>query len=238
MSIAQYGLGFVIVIVAACLQGSVGIGFSLIAGPCLLLIDSAFVPAPVLCGLLALTILMSGREHRMADQSGLRWAIAGRIPGTFLGIATLLLLPAGGLNLMVGILVLVAVAMSASWLKLSPRPRTLFAAGLISGVMETTSSVGGPPVALAYRHSSPPVVRSTMSAFFVVGATISLTALSIAGKFSAHQLTLGLTLLPAVVIGFILSTKVTPHVDRRGIGSAVLIVSALAGALVVLRQVL
>ncbi len=238
MSLAQYGLGFVIVLVAACLQGSVGIGFSLIAGPCLLLIDPAFVPAPVLCGLLALTILMSGREHRMADQSGLRWAVAGRIPGTAIGIATLLLLPAGGLNLMVGILVLVAVAMSTSWLRLSPEPRTLFAAGLISGVMETTSSVGGPPVALAYRRSAPPVIRSTMSVFFVLGATISLAALALAGKFSEHQLTLSLTLLPGVVVGFLLSSRVTPRVDRRGVGPAVLVVSALAGALVVLRQLL
>lgn len=237
MPILEFAAGSAIAFVAASLQGSIGIGFSLIAGPLLLLLNPDFVPAPVLCGLLLLAILMTRREHASRDRRGLRWALIGRVPGTIAGIGVLLILPTSALNVTIGALVLLGVAMSAGTLKLAPHPRTLFAAGVISGIMETTSSIGGPPVALAYRAAPGPVVRATISAFFIVGAIMSLAALATAGHFSAHQVDLGLSLLPGVIAGFALSSHITPHVDRRGVGSAVLIVSALAGALVIIRQI-
>jgi uncharacterized membrane protein YfcA len=114
-----------------------------------------------------------------------------------------------------------------------PTTGTLVSAGLASGFMGTATSIGGPPMAMVYQRVTGPQLRATLAAYFVFGASFSLLTLAVAGEFGAHELELGLTLLPGVLAGFALSWLAARVLDRGYTRIAVLGCSA-ASALVLI----
>lgn len=60
---------------------------------------------------------------------------------------------------------------------LLPGSIVLLAAGVtVPGVIRDRTAIGGPPMALVWQGSSTAQLRGTMSAFFLVGALMSLAA--------------------------------------------------------------
>lgn len=141
MSWPEMAIVSVTVLIGATLQGSVGFGMGLLASPILILIDERFVPAPILLSTLVLTTFLTLRERHAIDLHGLRWALTGRVVGTFVAGAVLVVLPADRMAIVFGGFVLVGVLMSASGRRFQPRPRTLATAGMLSGIMGTIASM-------------------------------------------------------------------------------------------------
>lgn len=219
------------------LQGTVGFGAALVAAPLLALINPIFVPGPmIICGF-TMALLMTLREHESIHLSGVAWALTGRLPGTVIGAAALVLIPKDAMGLVFGALVLIAVALSASGIHLRPTRNALLGAGLVSGIMGTTSSIGGPPLALIYQHSEGPTIRATLAGYFIFSSTMSLTALALIGRLGATELGAALPLIPGVVIGYALSARTAPILDRGYTRPMVIAVSAAAGLTVILKQI-
>lgn len=235
---SQLILASAIVGLAAIVQGSVGFGVSLLAAPLLTLIDRRLVPGPMLVAALCLTLLVAWRDRRSMDVGGVKWALVGRVPGTVVGALTLSLLPLHTLTLVFGGVVIAAVLMLAFGVPLKPNVPTLLGAGLLSGFMGTTSAIGGPPVAMVYQHEKGPAVRGTLAGYFAVGASMSIAALAIVGRFGLRELGWAMWLVPGVLVGFTLSARVARWLDAGRTRKAVLIVAAVSGAIVVLRQLL
>lgn len=223
------------VLVGSILQGSVGFGMGLLASPILMLVDPRFVPAPILLSTMVLTALLTYRERHAIDLAGLRWALAGRIVGTTVAGTVLLALPAGRMELLFGVLVLLGVVMSVSGFRPQPIPLVLLSAGTLSGVMGTVASVGGPPMALVYQDALGARIRSTMSGFFVVGTTLSLVALRLVGRLGADEVRLALLMLPSLLAGFMISRWTAGIVDRGYARVVVLAIASLSGVLVIIR---
>ena len=98
-------------------------------------------------------------------------------------------------------MVLLGVALTIRAVEVPVRPATLVAAGLISGVAGTATSIGGPPVALLYQHRSPDQIRSTLAVLFTVGAGMSLAGIWLGGNFEVRLLLLALLLTPCLAVG-------------------------------------
>ncbi|MGH3340676.1 MAG: hypothetical protein ACRDPL_17855, partial [Propionibacteriaceae bacterium] len=73
----------------AAVQGAVGFGSNLVAAPLLVLLDTRFVPAPLIVMSLVLNALTSRRETAVVDRAELLPAVAGLLPGTALGVVLL-----------------------------------------------------------------------------------------------------------------------------------------------------
>jgi uncharacterized protein len=217
------------------LQGAVGFGIGILGSPLLLLIDSRLVPGPILASTMVFTCLMTLRERRAIDLSGVRWAMAGRFIGTLPAAAVLAVLPAEQLSLVLGAIVLLAVGISVSGLRVEPRPVALLTGGVLSGLMGTIAAIGGPPLALLYQRAPGAQVRGTLSSVFLVGTVMSLTALVFVGRFGREELELSLVLAPGVVIGFLLSRRIASRLDQGYTRRAVLAVASVAGLIVVAR---
>lgn len=224
-----------IVTVGAILQGSVGFGLGMLAAPLLVLIDPGFVPAPLLSAALALTLLIARRERHAIDFHGIGWALTGRLPGTFLGAMVMAVAPQKTTTILVGVVVFVAIGLIGSGMSLPRTPRVLLGAGALSGFMGTTTSIGGPPIAALYHDAQGAKLRGTMSAFFVVGLVITLTALAIVGRFGRPELYLAACLLPGAIFGYAVSSRIAPILDQGYTRVAVLSVSALAGVSVIVQ---
>lgn len=217
------------------LQGAVGFGMGILGSPILILVDTRMVPGPVLASTMLFTLALSLREHRAIDLGGLRWAVVGRLVGTAPAAWVLAILPAEQLRLLFGGIVLFAVLLSVSGLRVEPRPPALLVGGILSGIMGTIAAIGGPPLALLYQHAPGAQVRGTLSSLFFLGTIVSLTALVLVGRFGVDELRLTLAMLPGALFGFLVSRRLASRLDRGYTRRAVLSVATLAGLLVVIR---
>jgi len=219
---------FALVAIGSCVQASVGFGLGLIAAPLLFLIHPRLIPGPLMASSVALTLLIACRERSAIDFAGLGFAVAGRIAGTLAAALVWIVLPSERFEFVFAGLVLLAVALSLSSLRVDPSPLTASVAGALSGFMGTLSSIGGPPMALLYQRASGPRIRGTLSGHFVVGAIVSLAALSAVGRYGRSEIALSIWLVPPVIVGFALSRWVRESIDRAGARPFVLGLSVLA----------
>lgn len=232
---AEWLIACSVLIVGAIVQGSVGFGIALLGAPVLFLLNPLLVPAPMLMVGLTLPALILLRDRHGLDPNGLRWALPGQLAGTALAAGVVASLPEDALALVFGILVLLAVAISALARAPTPTRGHLLTAGSLSGFMATATSIGGPPLALVYQGASGPRLRATLSSIFVPGGLAALAGLHFAGRFGEAEFLAGLALLPAVAVGFWLSGFTAQALDRAWLREAVLGVSALAGAAAIAR---
>ncbi len=221
-------IAMIAVVLGAMVQSSLGIGLGMLAGPLLTLADRAFVPGAILFVILPMTFAIAARERSGIDYRGVGVALLGRLPGVILGAWAISIASERFLVVLVGSTVLLSVALSMTRIRFTPAPRALFAAGLISGFMGTSTGVGGPPMAMTYQHADPAVMRSTVSAFFLFGAAMSITGLGLSGAIGTRQIQLGALLLPAVAVGFGLAQIFARKLQPQTIRPAVLIVCSIS----------
>lgn len=139
------------------------------------------------------------------------------------------------LGLLFGALVLLGVLLSIGLPPPDPGRRLLFAAGGLSGFMGTSTSIGGPPLALVFQRRHGAHLRGTLAACFLPGSVLALVALYWAGHLGITELVLGLSLFPAVGAGFWASRWTGDLLEGGGLRAAILAVSALAVVAAIVR---
>lgn len=230
-------LAFLVTIVGATMQSSIGFGLGPVGVPLLALIDPSFVPGPIIINGFVLNILILVRNRQEFRIKEFNWAIVGRVVGTLLGAQILLLIPVSYLALFFGGMVLFAVALSFSGLKLPINPKNLLLAGTLSGIMGTTSAIGGPPMALVYQRSSGAKVRSMLGGIFLIGTILAMIALYSIGRLGMTELKLAALMLPGTLLGFYLSRYSVPLIDGGFVRPAILSLSAVSALILLLKQV-
>lgn len=99
-AIALLGLG---VTVGAFVQGAIGVGFALVVAPLTSLLAPALLPATVLLLMLPLNGLVIWREPGRVEMRSASLVTAGRVAGAFGGLALLVMLSPGHLNISSGL---------------------------------------------------------------------------------------------------------------------------------------
>lgn len=218
-------------------QGSVGLGISLVAAPILMIIDPSLMPGSMILVAALLPVITLIREHADIDWSGLAWAFPGRLIGTALGSWLVVVVTPDVLGFALAIMVLAAAAVSLIRWRPTPRPGNLLAAGFISGAGATATSIGGPPIALVYQNQHPAVVRSTLAVYFLVGNIFSIGALLTVGQLTARQGQFALIFLPFVLAGFALAVWLRRYLDLGKTRTAVLGLSVISSLALIIRAV-
>ncbi len=238
LTLTESILAFVIATIGSTLQGTIGFGLGLIGVPLLVMLNPVYVPGPVLLSALCLTALIAQRERHAIIIKEIKWAVAGRIVGAIIGSYLLTIIAQKNVSLLFGTMILVAVIICFSGVKLELNPINLVGAGTVSGLMGTTSAIGGAPMALIYQHQKGPRIRGSLSTIFIFGTIISLTSLVIIHRFGLIEIYAAVTLIPGILLGFFLSKRLARILDRGYIRPAVLIASALSGIMVILKSLL
>ncbi|MCP1728033.1 putative membrane protein YfcA [Natronospira proteinivora] len=229
LSFWEWVLASLVVIIGALVQGSIGFGVALLGAPLLFLINPMLVPAPVIIIGMSLPLLILLRDHHAVVYRDVAWVLPGKLLGSLMAAALLGVVSESALGLVFGALVLLGVGLSLSRRFPLPGGRHLFAAGGVAGFMATTTSIGGPPLALVFQHVRGARLRGTLSACFIPGGIFSLAALWWVGRLGWSELMAGLSLFPAIISGFLLSAYLAHWLDRGWLRPALLAVSALAG---------
>ena len=222
--------------IAAFIQGTVGIGFALIVAPVMGLLRPDLLPVALLILMLPLNGYVGLRERDAIDWRGVGWVSLGRLPGTLAGLGILMVMSANGLNQLIGASTILAVLAGLFAPVFQPRRGACTAVGVVTGVTETATGVGGPPLALLYQHRPGPVLRATIALCFLIGELVSLALLALAGQFQPHQWLWALALLPALAVGSIASRLVHHRLDARRMRLGVLSFALLSGIVLLIPR--
>jgi uncharacterized protein len=162
------GLAALAAFAGAAVQSASGLGFALVLSPALFAVmDPEEAVTSVLLLGAALCLLVLIESHRVATH-GLGRLLVPAAPGLVGGVLLLAVLSKEALQVGVG----VAVIAAAAW-QLRHRAAVRIpavAAGFLSGVLTTSISVNGPPLALWLEAQSVPPrrFRATLAAAFLV----------------------------------------------------------------------
>lgn len=224
----------VTVTAAAFVQGSSGLGFALIVAPVAGLLDPGLLPVFVLAAMIPLNVYVAWRERASLDLRGAGWITAARLAATPGGLALLWLIPDRRLGLFVGLATVLAAAVSLAAPAFTPGRAAYLGAGVVTGLTETATGVGGPPLALVYQHRPPAELRSTVAACFLVGEVASLLLLFATGQGHVADLGWALALVPAIAVGAWLSRLVHHRLDARRMRLCVLGFALVSGVVLVI----
>lgn len=225
-------------VVAAAVQGLVGLGLALVAAPVVTLLEPRLMPELMLWLGLMMPFVTLAREHHDIDWRGLGWSLPTRVLGTVVGVLLVAAVSPAGLGIAVGTMVLLSVVLTVRHLEIPVNVVTLSSAGFVSGVTGTATAIGGPPMAIVYQHRPPHQIRSTLGVFFIVGAGMSLAGLGLAGELDRSSFFLALLMVPSLVAGFVVSRVVGRRIPVHRIRLGVLLVSAASAVVVLVRSLL
>jgi len=225
-----------VVAIAAGVQGTIGIGFALIVAPVLAFLRPELLPVSLLLLMMPLNLFTFLREHHAVDWSGGGWITLGRLLGTLAGAGVLVLLSAHALNLLVGTVIVAVAVFTMLAPAFAPSRAALVTVGLFTGISETATGIGGPPLALAYQHQSPDVLRSTVAGCFLLGELVSLAVLAAIGRVTMQQARSAALLLPFLVVGALVSSGTRHGLNGGILRGLVLAFALISGALLILRR--
>lgn len=214
-------------------QTVAGFGFALIAVPvfvAVLDVRDAIVLATLLGCVNSAVLAYSNRRH-------VPWATVSPMIGAAvlampIGLAVLLIAPAGVIRLLVGVSTFVMALALLRGLRFGDRSlRSEVAVGALSGMLNTSTGINGPPVVLYLqgRELPPDDFRAALAVFFFSCNLATLFILAVSGLMTMDAVFLWAASLPAVGAGFILGGQIAQRVAPtafRGIVFALLFASA------------
>ncbi|MFF9817551.1 TSUP family transporter [Streptomyces sp. NPDC014006] len=224
----------VTVAVAAFVQGSSGLGYALIVAPVAGLADPALLPVFLLASMIPLNLYVAWRERSSIDLRGAGWITGARLAATPAGLVLLAAVPEHDLGLLVGVATVLAALVSLAAPAFAPGRAAYVGAGLVTGITETATGVGGPPLALVYQHRPPPELRATVAVCFLLGEAASLVLLFCTGRAHLDHVGTALWMLPALAAGAALSRLVHHRLDARRLRLGVLVFALVSGLVLML----
>nr|WP_320125187.1 sulfite exporter TauE/SafE family protein [uncultured Shewanella sp.] len=231
-------LASLVVFLGALTQSLIGFGLAVVASPLLYIVDPELVPGPVIAMGFTIALLTLFRERGHLEFNGLQYALLGRVPGGFIGASLLLFAPQPILGLSIAAIVAVAVILSLYKFSLPVNKKTLFGAGVVSGIFGNIAAIGGPPMAILLSGKDASQFRAALSAFFIFSSTIAMVILAITGLLELKHLWLSLMLLPSVLLGYLVAGRLVGRVDKEKTKMATLVLCSISALVLTVKSVI
>lgn len=198
----------------AYVQTAIGFGMAIIAAPILFYLDPALVPGPLAFVILMMCLINGWRFRKGLEIGLLAPALLARIPGSLLGVWLLGVMSPSWLAILIAFTIMLGVLVRLCNLALPTNGATLSLGGFLSGVMGTSTTIGGPPMVLVLHGADMHRIRANLAGFFLISSLMSVIALIGGGYFGQPQLLQSLPLVPAALLGNWLAVHTLHLVSR------------------------
>jgi uncharacterized membrane protein YfcA len=213
-------VGGLAVLLAGFLRGLTGFGFALVAAPIVstLVEPQIVVPMILIHGTLtSIPLIIHARDEVQPLHI---WPLmAGAIAGAPFGSYLLLVLDADALRLLIGIVAFgFALLFLVGFSRKVHRERFAFVpVGFLSGLLNGSSSLAGPPVILFFANQGipPATFRANILVLFFATNIATIFAFAIGGLFSVDAFVLALAFGPSLVVGTYLGARYAGRVNVR-----------------------
>jgi uncharacterized membrane protein YfcA len=232
------GLAALAALAGAAVQSATGLGFALVLSPVLFVVlePAEAVTAVLLLGATLCALVLV--ESRRVSTHELVRLLVPALPGLGAGMVLLSVLSKEPLQVGVG----VAVIAAAGWQLWHPAAIRFPAwiAGALSGVLTTSISVNGPPLALWLESEEVPPAefRTTLAAAFLILDILGVGVIVSSEGLDTIDVGKLVPLLACVVAGYALGALAFRRLDADRFSTAVLVVVICTGLASVLAGIL
>jgi len=226
------------VFLGSVLQGSLGFGLALVAAPILMFLNPEWVPGALFVSGWPFVALMTWRERKHLSLESELPPWVGLLVGLVIGLLVLHVVEASRLALIVAGVILLAVGLSASGLRVALNSWSRLFGGVLAGFMGATASIPGPALALLHQEASPIQMRAVLAPYFFLGNTVALAGVWATGQLSSETVRMGLLLIPASLFGLIISNYTARWIKPGLLRPAVYLFSSGAALSLIARSFL
>lgn len=221
------------VFVAAIMQGVIGFGFALVAVPIgLSLLDkSTILSSIIIIGITLNTIVIVSNTVKV-DIDVIKDLILTSFGGMIFGVIALQLIPTFALQIGAGSLIVFFSALLFFKKQRSKKSRVAtMSAGMISGILNTSTGLSGPPIALllSQQKVKKEVYKKTLAVFFLFMNCTTLFLYYISHMIAHEGIMVGLYSIPLVVIAGYIGHRISSHVNMKVFNVVALLIILLTG---------
>jgi uncharacterized membrane protein YfcA len=241
--VLTFGIASVAVLAGAVVRGYTGFGASMfwVASLSLVYPPSGVVPTVLALEVLASLTLLPSVASRVQWRS-MSWMLGATMLTMPLGVALLSVLPARPMRVVVASAILLATIALASGLSLAgpPGTRTALAAGSVSGLVNGSTGIGGPPAVLLYFSGTTAhdVGRATLIAYFLGTDSAGFAMMAVAGLVDRSVVVHAAAFAPLGLVGIAAGQRLFRRTGDRGFRTVVLVVLGLLSAAMLVRTLL
>jgi len=231
-----------IIAIAAVVQGISGSGYAILSVPflALMIAPKTLVPLITIHSLfLGGAILVKSWRHAQIWRA---WPLfLGGAIGTPVGVYLLKVLDPTYLKVWIGVVIIVfaiALLTSGGW-KLSKERGVLIPIGIVSGILNGSIAMSGPPVILFLQNQEVEKIhfRASITLFFFAQNIITLPVYAMNGLLTPDVLRMSLTLFPAMAVGTVVGMALHKHVKEAFFRKMVLAVVIIAGVVSIITGI-
>jgi len=202
----QWFLALTAVLFASVVRGATGFGFALVLAPIMLLLlePTAVVAVNLVLGVVSHIVVLVSSFRRVGWRKILPMVV-GSLAGIPLGVWIITVISPAALTILIGAVtlffaVLLAIGITRTFQREAPVAGT---AGFLSGILNSATSLGGPPVVLFMHNQEWPkeVIHPSLAAYFLLASAFSLVGLSVAGLVEVDTVLTAASLTPALLAG-------------------------------------
>ena len=222
------------VLLAAFIRGLAGFGFGLILAPVLLLILN---PAAVVVINLSLALLSNivviVRSHARIDYKRILPIALSSLLGIPLGVWIINVVATSTLKIFIGSVIICFAVLVASGFRITFSGERLSSgiAGFFSGILTSSTSIGGPPVVLFMQSQNWPkeLIHPSLAGYLTFLGFFSLIALSLFDNVQTETIITAISLAPALLAGTVLGMFVFKRVNARFFRALSIVIVICAG---------
>ena len=219
---------------ASLLQAILGFGSALVAVPlALLFLPKETVVSSMFMVGLSLNGFLSVRIRGPISPRTVVILFFASLFGLPLGLAILRAIPINTMQVFVGCLVvLFTVLLQWGKLRLPQNALLTVVAGFLSGVLNTSTSMSGPPVLILLAGQGLPKdqFRRTLVSFFFVSGLVAALSLVAAGVLTPQRASYGVAAIPFVFLAGYVGDRISARLPERPFRVLALTVLLIAGA--------
>lgn len=223
-----------VVFLAASATSLTGFGFALVLVPLMSIfwdVKFAVASAAILGTLSSLAMSVEARGH--VNRSRVALMACGMCGGLPLGLRLLATADSSQLKVAIGAVVILFALLlwKGAGVRFKREGVPLVAAGFLSGLLQGSLSMGGPPVVLLLvsqdvdRHS----FRGTLLAYFIPAGVATVALFALMGMVTPTVVAANLAFLPAMALGLWAGRRALPRVSQPVFRAVVLALVVLAG---------
>ena len=240
----EWLISAIVVLMAALLKGMTGFGFALLAVPLLSLMFpiQALIPAMTIFNLITSVYILASIKLKVKAKYFLPMLLASFV-GIPIGVYALTYFPEKTLELAAGISIFsISMVFLLGGNQPAPekrREKPIVFAGFLSGLLTSSMSIGGPPIALAMNRKgySKESFRKIFALVSVINAVISSVLYAIHGLFIAFSLKFVLYLLPVIFIGAKVGDVLSKKVNQLFFRKIILYINLVLGIFIIVRTI-
>jgi len=234
--------GMLVIFFAAMTQGITSFGFSLIGLPLLgfLLPLKIIVPILVIYSLVLNTIILYHIKE-FIDFKKISILVTVGIIGTPFGVYLLKISDESTLKLLIGVIITIAAIANFYGYKMKVKNEKLsyIPVGLVSGLLNGSVSLGGPPIVLFLTNQDveKQVFRANLTLYFWILNIITIPTQFLGGLITSEVIKYTIYLSPGLIVGTLLGIRLGNKLDENLFKKLTLILILCMGVLSIISAI-